>query len=55
MGNIHKAPNAAPIKNSYDQGKATGASKIFKQKGRPNPTKGGGINRKLEATKQNQA
>ena len=53
MGNIHKAPNAAPIQNNYDQGKATGASIIKKQRSRMNPTKGGGINRKLEATKQN--
>lgn len=53
MGNINKAGNAAPISNTYDQGKSTGAAVIKKQKGRPNPTKGGGINRKLEATKQN--
>ena len=53
MGNINKAPNAAPISNTYDQGKSTGASLIKKQKSRPNPTKGGGINRRLEATKQN--
>ncbi len=52
MGNIHKAPDAAPIQNNYDQGKSTGAAVIKKQKGRPNPTKGGGINRRLEATKQ---
>ena len=52
-GNIHKAPNAAPIQNNYDQGKSTGASIIKKQKTRPNPMKGGGINRKLESMKQN--
>ena len=53
MGNIHKASNAAPISNTYNQGKSTGASVIKKQKSRPNPTKGNGINRRLEATKQN--
>ena len=53
MGNIHKAGNAAPISNTYDQGKSSGAAIIKKQKSRSNPTKGNGINRRLEATKQN--
>ena len=51
--NPHKAPNAAPIKNTYDQGKGSGASIMKKQKSRPNPTKGGGINRSLQSMKQN--
>ncbi len=53
MGNIHKAPDAAPQQNSYDQGKSSGAPVIKKQRSRPNSMKGGGINRKLESTKKN--
>jgi len=53
MGNIHKAPDAAPISNTQDNAKSMGAAVIKKQKSRPNPTKGGGINRKLEGKKQN--
>ncbi len=53
MGNINKAGNAAPISNTYDQGKSTGAAVIKKQKSRSNPTKGNGINRRLEGKSQN--
>lgn len=53
MANIHKAPDAAPEQNSYHQGRSTGAPIIKKQKSRSNSMKGGGINRKLESTKQN--
>ena len=55
MGNIHVAPNKAPQFNTQDNAKSSGAAVIKKQRSRPNPFKGGGINRKLEAKKQNSA